>query len=151
MTMGEKRVELNSSDTVLVLHNRPSAGEGSAAASNSSSTVNHHHHPGSPMMSKSIGPAQIGTPFTVHNIAAANGNSSSIGSSSHHMSSSSNNSSSIPTATYFLIRPDPLFTMVMICEKPRADTEAAVKFMTELTGLLKGGRIFAALRSGTLK
>lgn len=137
MTMGERRKELNSSDTVLVMHNRPNAVHGDHHQ-------HQHHHtnnggsPGSPMMvgPGSIGPAQI----KVHNIAT-----------SGTSNTSSSNNNSIPNATYFLIRPDPLFTLIMICEKPRADTEAIVKFMTDLTSLLKGSRIFAALRSGTLK
>lgn len=120
MIMTDRFKDLNSSEGVVVEHDKPNSDEQltSGAQTSASSTTARQLN------------------------------------SNQHQYGSNNNSSGnpLPNATYFLIRPDPDFTLAMICEQKKAERDShIVAFLQELTILLKGTKIFTSLRNGSLK
>lgn len=73
------------------------------------------------------------------------GNSSTGSSSNHH-----NQLSGLQNASYFLVRPDPNYTMALICESKRNDTQIIV-FMQDICASLRETKILTSLRSGNFK
>ena len=91
---------------------------------------------------------------------------SDMSNSSHNTSISSHKSGSISlsafnsiqppgnirNASYYLVRPDPNFTLALICESKRLERDTLFEpFMMEMNTLLKGTKIFSSLKTGNWK
>lgn len=117
--MTDRFKDLNSSEGVVVEHDKPNSDEQLASGGQTSSSSS----------------------TTARQLNA-----------NQHQYGSNSNGNPLPNATYFLIRPDPDFTLAMVCEQKKTERDShIVAFLQELTILLKGTKIFTSLRNGSLK
>lgn len=130
MIMNDRIKELNSSDNVIVEHDKPLTEQSVQITSSNAST--------------STGQSST---------TAVAAETSSTTTTTTGTSTISVANQSLPNATYFMVRPDPDFTLTIICEqtKKQERDNHIISFLQEITILLKGSRIFSNLRGGSLK